>query len=99
MLTTVFEHDRVASTMQKNFRARDAVECSNVFPNAGNNPKVFKNSTEHVETLFIVFRQFPQVNSIQLTIMYWTSRPGLQYTVLGLGFDTGHSSGFGHLAC
>ena len=47
MLSTVFEHKRVASNMQKNFRARDAVECSNVFLSAGNNPGVLKNSTEH----------------------------------------------------
>ena len=64
MLSTVFEHDRVVSSMQKNFRARDAVECSNVFLSAGNNPGVLKNSTEHAETSFIAFRQFPQVNSI-----------------------------------
>ena len=47
------------------------VECSDVFLNAGNNPGVLKNSTEHAETLFIAFRQFPQVNSIQLTTMYY----------------------------
>ena len=70
MLSTVFEHDRVVSSMQKNFRAQDAVSCSNVFLSAGNNPGVLKNSTEHAETLFIAFRQFPQVNSIQLMTMY-----------------------------
>ena len=82
MFSTVFEHDRVVSSMQKNFGARDAVECSNALLSAGNNPGVLKNSTEHAETLFIAFRQFPQVNSIQLTPMYWTvwtSRPSLQY--------------------
>ena len=82
MLGTVFGHDRVVSSTQKNFGARDTVECSNVFLSAGNNPGVLKNSTEHAETLFIAFRQFPQVNSIQLTTMYWTvwtSRPVLQY--------------------
>ena len=79
MLSTVFEHDRVVSSTQKNVRARDVVECSNVFLSAGNNPGVLKNSTEHAETLFIAFRQFAQVNSIQLTTMYWTSRPSLQY--------------------
>ena len=42
----------------------------NVFLSAGNNPGVLKNSTEHTETLFIAFRQFPQVNSVQLTTMY-----------------------------
>ena len=68
MLSTVFEHDRVVSSMQKNFRARDAVECSNVFLSAGNNPGGLKNSTEHAGTLFIVFRQFPQMTSISLTI-------------------------------
>ena len=51
----------------ENFRLRGAVECSNVFLSAGNNPGVLKNSTEHAETLFIVFKQFPHVNSIQLT--------------------------------
>ena len=71
MLSTVFEHDRVVSSTQKNFRAQGAVECSNVFLNAGNNPGVLKNSTEHAETLFIAFRQFPQVNSVQLTTMYY----------------------------
>ena len=82
MFSTVFEHDRVVSSTQKNFRARDAVECSDVVLSAGNSPGVLKNSTEHAETLFIAFRQFPQVNSIQLTLMYWTiwtSKPGLQY--------------------
>ena len=64
----VFEHDRVVSSTQKNFRARDAVECSNVFLSAGNNPGVLKNSTEHAETLFIAFRQFSQMTSISLTI-------------------------------
>ena len=64
MLSTVFEHDRIVSSTQKNFRVREAVERSNVFLNAGNNPGVTKNSTEHVETLFIAFRQFAQVNSI-----------------------------------
>ena len=68
MLSTVFEHDRVISSMQKNFRARDAVECSNVFLSAGNNPGVLKNSTEHAESLFIAFRQFPQMTSISLRI-------------------------------
>ena len=68
MLSTVFEHDRVVSGTQKNFRTRDAVECSNVFLSAGNNPGVLKNSTEHAETLFIAFRQFPQMTSISLTI-------------------------------
>ena len=55
----VFEHDKVVSSTQKNFRARDAVECCNVFLSAGNNRGVLKNSTEHAETLFIAFRQFP----------------------------------------
>ena len=53
-----FEQDRVVSSTQKNFRARDAVERSNVFPSAGNNPGVLKNSIEHAEPLFITFRQF-----------------------------------------
>ena len=68
VLSTVFEHDRVVSSKQKNFRARDAVDCSNVFLSAGNNPGVLKNSTEHAETLFIAFRQFSQMISISLTI-------------------------------
>ena len=50
----------------ENFRARDAVECYNVFLNAENNPEVLKNSTEHAEPLFIAFRQFPQMTSISL---------------------------------
>ena len=37
----------------KNFRARDAIECSDVFLHAGNNPFMLKNSTEHAEPLFI----------------------------------------------
>ena len=68
MLSTVFEHDRVVSSTQKNFRARDAVECSNIFLSAGNNPGVLKNSIEHAQTLFIAFRQFPQMISTSLTI-------------------------------
>ena len=36
-----------------------SVSCSNVFLSTGNNPRVFKNSTEHAEPLFIMFRQFP----------------------------------------
>ena len=68
MLSSVFEHDRVVSSMQKSFRARDAVECSDVFLSAGNNPGVLKNSTEYAEPLFIVFRQFPQMTSISLRI-------------------------------
>ena len=51
MLSTVFEHNRVVSSRQKNFRAREAVEYSNVFLSAGNNPEVLKNSTEHAERL------------------------------------------------
>ena len=91
--------DSYTETDPKNFRARDTVECSNVFLSAGNNPGVLKNSTEHAGTLFIAFRQFPQVNSTQLTTTYWTSRPGLQYKALAFGFDTGHSSAFEHLSC
>ena len=68
VLSTVFEHDRAVSSTQKNFGARDTVECSNVFLNAGNNPGVLKNSTEHTEPLFIAFRQFPQMTSISLRI-------------------------------
>ena len=58
LLSTVFEHDRVFPSTQKSSRARDAVECSNVFLSAGNNPEVLRNSTEHAEPLFITFRQF-----------------------------------------
>ena len=54
-----FEHDRAVSSTQKKFRARDGVECSDVFLSAGNNPGVLKNSTEHAEPMFITFRQFP----------------------------------------
>ena len=68
MLSIVFEHNRVVSSKQKNSRAREAVECSNVFLSAGNNPGVLKNSIEHAEALFIAFRQFPQVTSIGLRI-------------------------------
>ena len=64
MRSTVFEHDKVVSSMQKNFGARDAVSCSNLFLSAGNNLGVLKNSTEHVETLFIAFRQFPQMTQL-----------------------------------
>ena len=58
MLSTVFEHDRVVSSTQKNSGAQDAFECSNVFLSARNNPGVLKNSTEHTEPLFITFRQY-----------------------------------------
>ena len=34
------EHDRAVSSTHKNFRARDAVKCSNVSLSAGNNPGV-----------------------------------------------------------
>ena len=41
VLITAFEHDRVAASTQRNFRARNAVNCSNVFPeSAENNPGV-----------------------------------------------------------
>ena len=68
MLSTVFEHDRVVSSTQKNFRARDAVEFSDVSVSAGNNPGVLKHSTEHAEPFFIAFRQFQQMTSISLRI-------------------------------
>ena len=82
-----FEHDRAVSNPQKNFRARDAVECSNVFLN---NPGVLKNSIEHAEPLFIAFRQFPQMTLISLRISWrQCTRPGeigLQPVALTLGF-------------
>ena len=56
-----FEHEKAVSSTQKSFRARDAVECSNVFLSAGNNPVMLKNSTEHGGTLFIAFRQLPTI--------------------------------------
>ena len=64
---------------------------SNVFLSAGNNPGVLKNSTEHAETLFIAFRQFPQITSISLTISWrQCTRPRLLQCywvrVVGLGF-------------
>ena len=65
MLSTVFEHDRVVSSTQKTFRARDAVERSNVFLSAGSNPGVLKNSTEHAETLFIALTDELQMPSWQ----------------------------------
>ena len=68
MLSTVFEHDRVVSSTQKNFGARNAVECFTIFLSVGNNPGMLKNSTEHAETLFIAFIQFSQMTSISLTI-------------------------------
>ena len=40
VLSTFFVHEKIVSSMQKNFRARDAFECSNVFLSAGNNPGV-----------------------------------------------------------
>ena len=39
MASTLFEHDKVDSSNQKNFRARDTVECSNIFLSAGNDPR------------------------------------------------------------
>ena len=59
MLSTVIEHDRVVSSTQNNFKAQDAVGCSNVFLSVGYNLGVLKNSTEHAEPLFIMLRQFP----------------------------------------
>ena len=47
---------------QKNYGARDAVECSNIFLSAGNNPGVLQNSTEHAEPLFNTFRLFPETS-------------------------------------
>ena len=75
MLSVVFEYDRVVSSMQKNFRAQDAVECSDVFLSAGNNPEVLKNSTEHTEPLFIMFRQFPWMSLVIAMYQYrfWTN--------------------------
>ena len=83
MLSTVFEHNRVVSSTQKNFRARDTVKCSNVFLSAGNNPGVFKNSTEHAEPLLIAFRQFPQMTSISLRIS-WRQCTSARVTGLAL---------------
>ena len=40
VLSTVFEQDRVVFNTQKSLRARDAVQCSDVFLTAGNNPGV-----------------------------------------------------------
>ena len=37
----------------ENVRALDFVLCSKIFLRAGNNPDVFKNSTEHAEPLLI----------------------------------------------
>ena len=42
MLSTVIEHDRVASDTKKTFRARDAVECSNVYLSVGNKRGVLR---------------------------------------------------------
>ena len=53
MLSTIFGHDWVVSSTQKRFRARDAVECSNVFLSAGSNPGVLKNSTKHAEPFLL----------------------------------------------
>ena len=39
--------------LRKNVRALDCVSRSNIFLCAGNNPVVLKNSTDHVEPLFI----------------------------------------------
>ena len=97
MLNTVSEHDRVVSSTKKNFRARAAVECSNIFLSAGNNPGVLKNSTEHAETLFTAFRQFPQVNSIQLTNVLGLAQSTRRWPLIQS--QTGHTSASGHLAC
>ena len=40
MLGTVFQQAWVVSSTQKDFRVRDAVECSEDFLSAGNNPGV-----------------------------------------------------------
>ena len=42
MLTIVFEHDKFVSSMQKNLRAPDMVECSNSFLSAGNNHRTIE---------------------------------------------------------
>ena len=62
VLSTVLEHGRVVSSTQKTFRARDEVECSNVFLITANNPGVLKNSTEHSKPLFLTLRQFPYMS-------------------------------------
>ena len=58
MLSAVFEHNRAVSSTLKNFRVRNALEFSDVFLSAGNNPGLLQNSTEHVEPLFSTFRLF-----------------------------------------
>ena len=40
MLSTVFQHDRIVSSIQKKFTAQDVVECSNVSLSAENNSGV-----------------------------------------------------------
>ena len=52
----VFGHDRAVFSTQKNFRARDAVECPNIFLSAANIPGMLQDSTEHTEPLFITLR-------------------------------------------
>ena len=46
MFSSVFEHGRVVSSMQRNVRVRDTVECFKVFLSAGNNPIRNKYKTE-----------------------------------------------------
>ena len=50
MLSTVFEHDRVVSSTQRSFGARDAVECFKGILRAANSPP---KNTEHAELLSI----------------------------------------------
>ena len=76
MISTAFEHDRVVSSMQKNFEAQDAVEYSNILLSAGNNPEVLLNSIEHAETLFITYRQFPQMKLINDCVLNWALQTG-----------------------
>ena len=68
MLSNVLEHVRVVSSTLKMFRARDAVECSNVFLSAGNNSGVIKNSTEQADPLFITFRQWPLLKFLKFRL-------------------------------
>ena len=38
----------------------ESTACSEIFLRAGNNPVVFKNSSEHAETLFIALMDFDE---------------------------------------
>ena len=60
-MLNVFEHEGLLITsMQKIFKHNTQLSAlTSFYQSAGNNLGMFKNSTEHAKSLFIMSRQFP----------------------------------------